>query len=198
MDEWERLLEVIEDLQQQTDEEFWGPLPGPKRSNKMNKNNIKETCKNFLEDWDRHEWMAAHGEWASSEWDEERKEYEEAAAALVAAAAALPNSDRAQPSALSELKEAYDRLREAAEALDGQVRPDESDYIAEGLLDPDGVADDAEALDAKDGWQGWDCTEGWRAYRRGRDLYINWWRNAYGNRHSRDLWVLVDKDFFEA
>jgi hypothetical protein len=30
-----------------------------------------------------------------------------------------------------------------------------------------------------------------------RALYLNWWRNAYGNRRNRDLWVLVAAEYFD-
>lgn len=86
---------------------------------------------------------------------------------------------------------------EWASSLDEQVRSDDSDYIAEGVIDPDDVAGTAEALDVVCSWQGWDCTEGWTAYRAGDALYVHWFRNARGLRHDRSLWVLVDEAFFE-
>lgn len=75
---------------------------------------------------------------------------------------------------------------------------DDGDYIEEGTIDPDNVEDDAESLDVGAKSQGWDCQEGWGAYRSMDDLYLNWWRAPYPNtnRHQRDLWVLVSKDFF--
>lgn len=73
----------------------------------------------------------------------------------------------------------------------------EGDYIAEGVIDPDEVADGAKALGVGDNWQGWECNEGWAAYRVGEALYVRWYRNAHGNRHDRDLWVCVDDAFFQ-
>lgn len=113
----------------------------------MEKERIREACEEFLELWDRHEWMADHGEWASE---------------------------------------------------DDDTIGSESDYIAEGVIDPDNVADSAVYLGVDKTWQGWDCREGWAAYRSGDALYLNWWRSPTTNlRHDRDLWVLVDKRFFE-
>lgn len=168
---------------------------------------IKATIDAFLEGWDRKEWMHAHGEWASAQWEAERAEYraraealeaalEEALTALRARSAddlrdGVPNID------LEGIEDAYEALAEAAEALRDQVRPDESDYIAEGTLDPDEVADGAKALGVGEKWQGWDCTEGWASYRHGAALYVRWYRNAHGDRHDRDLWVCVDKTFFQ-
>lgn len=45
--------------------------------------------------------------------------------------------------------------------------------------------------------QVWDGQEYWRAYAHGQALYINWVRVAWGDRHARDLWILVDKEFFD-
>lgn len=77
---------------------------------------------------------------------------------------------------------------------------DDDDHIAEGLIDPDGVSDDAQDLGVGRAWEAWNCREGWGAYRVGRALYMRWWRAPYGgtNRHERDLYVLIDEDFFEA
>lgn len=161
---------------------------------------IRETCEQFLADWDRHVWMQDHGEWASSVWNDARTTYTEALAALAKAAKEAPVAERVTSPrrALEDIKSALATLQEAAEALDGQVRPDESDYIATGTIDPDGVEGEAEALDVKREWSGWDCQEGWRAYRHKADLYLNWWRVAYGClRHGRDLWVKVQADYFE-
>lgn len=74
-----------------------------------------------------------------------------------------------------------------------------NDEIEEGTIDPDGIEDDAEDLEVGASWQGWDCKEGWRAYRVGTALYLNWWRTPYPHtvRHERDLWVQVDGKFFE-
>jgi hypothetical protein len=75
---------------------------------------------------------------------------------------------------------------------------EEGEHIAEGLLDPDAVSDDAVKVDSGTSWNGWDCREGYSAHRHGNDLYLNWWRTPYRhtNRHHRDLWVLVESDFF--
>lgn len=76
---------------------------------------------------------------------------------------------------------------------------DEADGIEEGTIDPDEVEDGADDLEVGASWQGWDCREGWRAYRVGDGLYLNWWRTPYPHtaRHQRDLWVEVNGTFFE-
>lgn len=170
------------------------------------KDNIKETIEVFLKSWDRQAWMADHGEWASAQWEEEREDYRACTEALEAtledALKALRSRDASDlrdgvPDIdLKDIEDAYEELGRAANALLYQVRPDESDYIAEGTIDPDGVADDAEHLGVEVQWQGWDCTEGWSAYRVGEALYAQWYRNAYGNRHDRELWVCVDGSYF--
>lgn len=100
---------------------------------------VREACQNFLNSWNRHDWMAEHGEWADGE-----------------------------------------------------------DYIEEGLLDPDDVADSAIDLDVGFNCQGWYCHEGWAAYRSGTALYLRWWRHPNTDlRHERDLWVRVEGEFFE-
>jgi hypothetical protein len=161
---------------------------------------IETACESFLADWNRGDWAVDHGEWASAEWDDAREEYDAAVEALAAAVKAAAPSERAGRDALADVRAALKAAEAAAEALDGQVRPDESDYIAEGTIDPDDVSGDAESLDVGASWQGWDCQEGWSAHRSGDDLYLNWWRSPYPNtnRHQRDLWVLVRKDFFAA
>lgn len=160
------------------------------------KNTIEDTIVSFLEDWDRHEWLRDHGTWASEEWNEARKAYEDAVQELREAVEDLDDPEYADPCSADDVARAVAAVQDAAKALDGQVRPDESDYIAEGLLDPDGVADKAEPCGVDCAWQGWDCREGWSAHRVGDALYLNWFRSAYGNRHDRDLWVLVDDEFF--
>ena len=84
---------------------------------------------------------------------------------------------------------------EAEKALDGEVTP-ENDYIAEGLIDPDGVSDDAGRKVWSQSRQGWDCIEGESVYvavtDRGMRIVHNWWRSAYRQRHDRDLWRVVD------
>jgi len=161
---------------------------------------IETACESFLADWNRGDWMTEHGDWASAEWDDAREEYDTAIEALNAAVKSAPAADRADRGALADIRAALEAAEAAAEALDGQVRPDDSDYIAEGTIDPDDVSGDAEGLDVGSSSQGWDCREGWSAHRSGDDLYLNWWRSPYPNtnRHQRDLWVLVQKGFFAA
>jgi len=148
--------------------------------------------------------MQDHGEWASAEWEEEREAYQDAKDTLEEVLqAALDDVERSSsdevPNIMGAISEARDALVEAAEALDGEVRADESDYIAEGLIDPDDVSDSATDLEVGYSTQGWDCREGWSAHRYGDDLYMQWWRSPYGgtNRHQRDLWVLVEEVFFQ-
>lgn len=172
---------------------------------------IKRSIQGFLEDWDRHVWMQDHGTWASEEWAVEREIYddarrglEEAAAAFATALEDLDDSESLDAGdvvtaaeALEDVRVRMSEVQEAADDLHGQVCPDEEDFIAEGRIDPDGVADDAEDLGVARSWRGWDCTEGWRAFRVGRALYVQWYRDAYGERRDRDLWVLVDDSFFD-
>ena len=75
----------------------------------------------------------------------------------------------------------------------------ELNYIKEGKIEEiDGLEERSVALGSiGNSKEGWDCVEGWDAHRDGSALVINWWRNSYGNRHNRDLWVIVDKNFFE-
>jgi hypothetical protein len=169
----------------------------------MNKS-VEKTIVAFLEDWDRHQWMMDHGEWASEEWSEEREDYSDAIEQLLLSIdkvkeTVLETLDESRADSFRDvrcaLEKAMEELSEAesiAKELDGQVRPDESDYIAEGTIDPDDVSDKAVDLDIGERWQGWDCYEGWSAYRVDDALYVRWYRTAYGNRHERDLWVLVD------
>lgn len=165
----------------------------------------------FLDGWNRHDWMQEHGDWASSRWDAERAEYD---GALVAARDSIdaiadtladaPIAERADADSLDidsaidsaqDIIERLERLRAACAALDGSVSPDGGDYIAEGTIDPDDVAGEchSECRVGGDSWRGWDCTEGWAAYLLpdGR-VVANWWRSAEGQRHERDLWILVD------
>lgn len=165
----------------------------------MNNNrDIYETCEAFLADWDRQEWMQLHGEWASEAWDDAREEYDAALADLLTAVHVLPCGDRVDGAGvLDDVRDALALVEETAAALDGQIVAPEEDYIQEGTIDPDGVSETAHALDV--GCvpvQGWDCTEGWSAYRHGDALYVRWWRDACGNRRDRDLWVLVESGFF--
>src|SRR5690606_9218569 len=146
------------------------------------KKNIRDACEQFLEAWDRQEWMQVHGEWASAQWEGERAEYRARAEALEGALEEALTALRARSADdlrdgvpdidLTGIQETYQELAKAAEALSYQVRPDESDYIAEGMIDPDGVASNAKDLDVGDRWQGWDCIEGWKAYRVGDALYV--------------------------
>lgn len=161
---------------------------------------VYEAVESFLRDeeegWSRHEWMQAHGEWASAEWDDAREGYTEAVELLASLVGDMPDAERADADGLDAISSAVEAVHTAVAELDGQVRPDESDYIAEGRIDPDEVADQAEDLEVGYSAQGWDCTEGWNAYRAGSALYMHWWRDACGNRHGRSLWVLVDDEFF--
>jgi len=148
-------------------------------------------------DWDRHEWMSLHGEWASSQWDDARAERDEVRELL---AVALREGADAAASARKIDWYDIDAAREALAAverrLDGAVEPDESDYIAEGTIDPDGVSDDPGTCVWEDSWQGWDCTEGEGIYLAAEDggirIVHRWWRDAYGARHARDLWRVVE------
>jgi hypothetical protein len=175
----------------------------------------------FLANWDRQEWMQANGEWASDAWSCERAEYDDALAAARSLCPAAPEDDEddaywdicealddAPPGARcdealrlpelpaeapADLVAAVQKLGAAASALGGAVRPDESDYIATGTIDPGDLRDECtdEPFD-NNAWSGWDCNEGWNAYLLddGR-IVLNWWRAARGQRHDRDLWVLV-------
>jgi hypothetical protein len=162
-------------------------------------NEIEDAIYGFLADWDRHEWMIDHGEWASAEWEDARNDYDAALAELRAVVDAADDADGvSDDSDCDAIAQALDDLRECAKALDSQVLPDESDYIEEGTIDPDGVADKAVCVYDGGSHRGWDCAESIDGYRVGDALYMRWRRDAYGNsnRHSRDLWVLVSDDFF--
>lgn len=77
---------------------------------------------------------------------------------------------------------------------------DNEDHIAEGVIDPDGYAEneERESTGIKKLWNGWECVEGWEAYRCGDALVMNWWRSPNTRlRRERDLWVTVDPKFFE-
>lgn len=157
---------------------------------------IRRACKAFLSSWDRQEWMQFNGTWESEKWVEAREAYDAAVEGLALAFGGIPSATHADAD-LSSIEEALTEVREAARALDGQVRPDESDYIAEGLIDPDNVLEMAEPLDVRDNWRGWDCEEGWEACRVRDALYLHWYRQAWGQRHDRSLWVLVDSGYFK-
>jgi hypothetical protein len=94
---------------------------------------------------------------------------------------------------LTQAAEALRAMAEAAAALNRQVTPD-NDYIAEGRIDPDDVADEDGTVVWAERWQGWDCMEGQEAILLddGR-VVAHWWRDAYGCgcRHDRDLWIVV-------
>lgn len=168
----------------------------------MRKAEIEAEIVAFISDWNRRDWMSEHGTWASEDWESERSEYEDAHSEVEVAFNDLTvdatfGADNTVGAEIARLHAALDRLESAHKALDGQVRPDEfSDYISEGTIDPDNVEGGAVSLDIGESWQGWDCTEGWGAYRSDDALVMNWWRSASGQRHQRDLWVVVDEDFF--
>jgi len=159
----------------------------------ISKTEIVSTVTYFLSEWDRQVWMQDNGEWASEDWDNEREEYD---SRLEALKDALVSADKLDNSAASYLRAQMEALLECVEKLDSQVLPDESDYTSEGTIDPDNLKDKCEEVLASSFWSGWDCTEGWDAYRVGDDLVLNWWRNAYNNRHQRDLWLIIEKDYF--
>lgn len=164
------------------------------------KQEIRDTIESYLEDWDRAQWMQDHGTWASERWQDEREDYDEALAKFREAVDALPDGDGVcydTKHAFASLEVDMAELKTAMEDLDGQVHPDESDFIAEGTIDPEGVKGGAESLHVDSNLvQGWDCTEGWAAYRHGDALVMHWFRDAQGARHERDLWVVVDGQFF--
>jgi len=167
-------------------------------------NDVAETIESFLSTWDRTGWMHEHGSWASEEWGDARDEYNARADALDRAIKSLNaryipcsyNPDVSRIASLvQDVTDAMAELQEAAEALHGQVT-EENDYVTEGTIDPDCVADMAVPIPAMCRWNGWDCIEGWAAYRVGTALYCRWSRVAVGHRRDRDLWVLVDGRFF--
>jgi len=146
--------------------------------------------------WNRHEWMADHGEWASSQWDDARAERDEArsdlAAALTDAAAAAAAGREVD---WYGIEAARDALAACDAEMEGSVEPGVDDYIAEGTIDPDDVADDPGTRVWGDRWQGWDCQEGETIYLApaedsdGIRVVHRWWRDAYtSTRHDRDLW----------
>jgi len=158
---------------------------------------IRAACETYLEEWDRHDWMSDHGSWASEEWDDARHAYDDAAVALADAVADAPAADDAVDIQLDDVRDALDALVAAATALRGQVLPDDDDYISDDVIDPDGVATRAQALHVGASAPGWDCVEGWDAWRVDDALYVRWWRSqCAGARRPRDLWVCVDDEFF--
>lgn len=163
----------------------------------------------FLSNWDRHEWMRDHGEWASAQFDPQRAEYaaaleaaQESAAVIAGALDEAPSDDRVNErldlcdaiDAARGLVAQLERLRAASVALDGAARADSSDYIAEGTIDPDDLRDECRSDQEVKyvSWAGWDCREGRSVYLLddGR-VVLHWWRDACGSRHNRDLWVRV-------
>jgi hypothetical protein len=152
----------------------------------------------FLEDWDRREWLADHAPWASEEHDAARVHYDGLRAELLEA---LVEGERLDSAASGQLLAAMERLQGAIHLLDGQVLPDDGDYPVEGTIDPGERAERLErdgAVLAKAHAEGWDCVEGWDAYLdEDGALVMNWWRTARGNRHQRDLWVVVDSHYGE-
>jgi len=174
---------------------------------------VSEAIENFLSDWDRQEWMQDHGVWASDEWEGERDEYnsartevESAISEVTTVVGAISHADSYQndwdiEGAICETEELLKKLKvlmEIGRKLDGHVRPDESDYISEGTIDPDMVSNVSTAKLVWEGpkTQGWDCKEWYDGYRIDDALYMHWCRDAWGNRHNRDLWVLIDDEFF--
>jgi hypothetical protein len=135
---------------------------------------IRETVENSYAKWDRYVWKRDSGTGASEEWDDVERAID----------------------AAQELQAQLSTLLSCARALDSQVLPGESDYIATGVIDPDGVADTAIELTEWPASQGWDCAEKMIAYRHGDALYIWWCRKVWGNRNARDVWVLVDENYF--
>ena len=165
----------------------------------------------YLENWNRQDWMQEHGEWASAQWDDERADYAEALKEALEASGVIADALEEAPDdddcdspldldeaidAARELVEKLEKLAAASKAMDGAVRADESDYIAEGVIDQEelrGRCDDTNRV-GHESWQAWDCREGWSAHLLddGR-VVLNWWRSVHGTtRHARDLWVLVD------
>lgn len=162
---------------------------------------VVNAIEDFLATWDRHGWMETHGEWASEAWDVKREDFEEAQEQVERAIAV--DAEKADDTFVGfdadEAREAIEALATAAEALRGQVRPGLGDFIAEGTIDPSCLADQLNAVMpiAHRAWDAWDCREGWRAFKAGHALVMNWWRHGWGGqRHERDLWVLVDPEFF--
>jgi len=158
------------------------------------------TWEEKLEGWDRHAWMAVHGEWASEAFAERSKARSEArealARALTAAASAallgqMGKLDWIELEVEREECEAAEQAMEAAPEGDG-------DYIAEGTIDPDSVSgwEVEEEIYCRT-WTGWECAEGERVLRlrNGREIALahNWWRRAdrMSQRRRRDLWRVL-------
>lgn len=161
---------------------------------------IYRACSDFLVEWNRDAWVAEHGKWTSEEWDERRENYDDAVVTLQEKAEGMPFAMHLDKDFdLAELYTALNAVRDAVYALHDQVVPDESDYIAEGRIDPDNVADIAIDLDIGKRQQEWDCIEVWCAYRHIDALYLRWLRLPYPNtlRHHRDLWICIDPDYFK-
>jgi len=158
------------------------------------------TWEEELENWDRHAWMVDHGEWASAAFSEQAEAREKAreglAASLTAAANAAAVGSRVDWLDV-EIKRA--EAEAAEEAMEGCPEGDD-DYIAEGVIDPDGVAEMEHEVLWSRRWRGWDCEEGQQVVRvRGAGGFVaiahNWWRSAYGGqRHERDLWRVLWKE----
>lgn len=148
----------------------------------------------FLQNWDRHVWMAYFGSWASEDYAEAQDAYADALTRLrEVSKETIASPDRAPD--IDALREAMEAVEEAVEDL-RDCPYGESDYVKEGTIDPDGLEGEAEDLDIGARWEGWDCSEGWDCHRVGDDLVLNWWRAARGNRHERDLWLTVEADYF--
>lgn len=72
------------------------------------------------------------------------------------------------------------------------------DETENGTIDPLCISDTCRDLDVGDQCEEWNCIEGWSAGQAGNALVIRWWREPYpfGFRHRRDLWVVIDADYF--
>ena len=76
---------------------------------------------------------------------------------------------------------------------------DDNDRWRPGLVDPDEVSADTANQEPLGGThvRGWDCVAGWAAFRVGQKLILNWYRTeCVGARIPRDLWVVVDPEYF--
>lgn len=66
---------------------------------------------------------------------------------------------------------------------------------ADGKVDPYGVSRSAVNLMIRQTYEGWDCHEGWAAFRAGDGLFVRLWHTSSGTL-SRDMWVLIDEHYF--
>jgi hypothetical protein len=153
---------------------------------------LNDYYENFVSEWDKETWMQEHGEWESARWDERREARDEARETFAAMLREAADEAAAGESVdLDFLATLHEKYVAAERGCEGEVTP-ENDYIAEGLIDPDEVSDDPGVAVYSGDWQGWDCTEGESVHLAFVDgalrVVHNWWRNAYGQRHDRDLW----------